>query len=101
MLRTTLFTALAGILLSASARPHGGEDKPAPLTPQGLNITTLAANAKRESTIECWTIADLAVSSTPGIQGALVAPLATPKALNYFTIPGKFDGGLHNAPVVQ
>ncbi|KAL8678938.1 MAG: hypothetical protein Q9186_004754 [Xanthomendoza sp. 1 TL-2023] len=76
--------------------------KPPPkLTPQPLNITTLTGNAKNESIIECWSVANLAVSTTPGIQGALVATLAKPNALNFFNIPAKFDGGLHNAPVVQ
>ena len=71
------------------------------LVPQALNITTLTADEKKESILECWSLAQLAVSNTPGIQGALVASLAAPNKLNFFDIPPKFDGGLHNAPVVQ
>ena len=71
------------------------------LGPQPLNITTLAGNDRNESVIECWQVADLTVSNTPGIQGALFARLGTPTALNYVNIPPRFDGGLHNAPAVQ
>ncbi|KAI4176785.1 MAG: hypothetical protein LQ348_005939, partial [Seirophora lacunosa] len=81
---------------------HEPELQPPPvLTPQPLNITTLTANAARESIFECWSVSDLRVSTVPGIQGALVGSLAPGSALNYFNIPAKFDGGLHNAPVIQ
>ncbi|KAL8783537.1 MAG: hypothetical protein Q9195_009355 [Heterodermia aff. obscurata] len=66
-----------------------------------LNITTLAGNRRNESVIECWTVATLSVSSTPGIQGALIGNPGNPSAINYFNIPAQFNGGLHNAPVVQ
>ncbi|KAL6717347.1 hypothetical protein ACLMJK_005262 [Lecanora helva] len=86
----------------SSALPKKPDDTPkALLTPQPLNITTLSANSRRESTIECWSVAQLEVSTTSGIQGALVSSLGTPNKLNFFDIPPKFDGGLHNAPVVQ
>ncbi|KAI4119295.1 MAG: hypothetical protein LQ345_000764 [Seirophora villosa] len=81
---------------------HEFELQPPPvLTPQPLNITTLTGNAARESIFECWSVSDLRVSTVPGIQGALVGSLAPGSALNYFNIPAKFDGGLHNAPVIQ
>lgn len=101
LLASTLLLALPLLGFAAPTDNQHPESRPAPLKPQGLNITTLTANAKKESVIECWKVADLAVSDTPGIEGALVAPLAAPNKLNYFTIPPKFDGGLHNAPVVQ
>ncbi|KAL8804120.1 MAG: hypothetical protein Q9182_002753 [Xanthomendoza sp. 2 TL-2023] len=95
-----LFTSLP-LILTASLPDTATFHPPPKLTPQPLNITTLTNTPTHESTIECWSIAPLTVSTTPGIQGALIAPLATPSALNFFTIPAKFDGGLHNAPVVQ
>ena len=101
LLASALLLALPLLGYALPTNDQPAESRPAPLQPQGLNITTLTANAKKESVIECWKVADLAVSDTPGIQGALVAPLAAPTKLNYFTIPPKFDGGLHNAPVVQ
>ncbi|KAL8800034.1 MAG: hypothetical protein Q9200_007371, partial [Gallowayella weberi] len=105
MISTVIFfLASLPIILCASLPDTATTNtlKPPPkLTPQPLNITTLTGNAKNESVIECWSVANLAVSTTPGIQGALVASLAKPNALNFFNIPAKFDGGLHNAPVVQ
>lgn len=74
---------------------------PPVITPQSLNITVLTANANKESILECWTLADLQVSTAPGTQGALIGKLAPGSALNYFHFPPRFDGGLHNAPVVQ
>ncbi|KAI4249799.1 MAG: hypothetical protein L6R40_000588 [Gallowayella cf. fulva] len=107
MLRTAVFllisipTVLCANIPITDAATTDSLKPPPKLTPQPLNITTLTGNSKKESVIECWSVADLALSSTPGIQGALVASLAKPNALNFFNIPAKFDGGLHNAPVVQ
>ena len=69
--------------------------------PRPLNLTTLAGNGQNESVIECWQVANLQISDTPGIQGALFARLGSPSALAYVDIPARFDGGLHNAPAVQ
>ena len=80
--------------------PHGAPNATI-LGPQPLNITTLTGNAQNESVFECWQVADLTVSDTPGIQGALFTNLGTPRTFNYVNIPPKFDGGLHNAPAVQ
>lgn len=91
-------------LVAALPQQHGkGHPKGPAIAPENprLNLTTLAGNDRNESVIECWSIANLSVSNTPGIQGALVASLGDPTAFNYFNIPGKFDGGLHNAPAVQ
>ncbi|CAL8580050.1 hypothetical protein XPA_005784 [Xanthoria parietina] len=89
-------------LLCAAAPTPNSSLKPSPKPqPQPLNITTITGNAHNESALECWSVADLVVSATPGTQGALVASLAEPKALSFINIPAKFDGGLHNAPAVQ
>lgn len=96
------FVLLAGLPVLSTATPHMSKLEPAPvLTPQPLNITTLTANANKESIFECWSVADLKVSAEPGVQGALIARLAPGAALNLFNIPARFDGGLHNAPVIQ
>ncbi len=93
---------LAGLPVISTATPHTSKHEPAPVfTPQPLNVTTLTANANKESIFECWSVADLKVSAEPGVQGALVARLTPGAALNLFNIPARFDGGLHNAPVIQ
>ncbi|KAL8990267.1 MAG: hypothetical protein Q9169_008164 [Polycauliona sp. 2 TL-2023] len=108
MIRPTAFLLALFLLLlcaatsaSDTALNPDGLKPPPKLQPQPFNITTLAGNAKNESVIECWSVANLAVSSTPGINGALLASLAAPNALSFVNIPGKFDGGLHNAPAVH
>ncbi|KAI4172655.1 MAG: hypothetical protein LQ343_003395 [Gyalolechia ehrenbergii] len=101
-----LTTLILPLLPAATASPNGGGPpklkSPPVLTPRPLNVTTITANAQRESVLQCWSVANLSVSNEPGVQGALVANLLpAPSAVNLFDIPAKFDGGLHNAPVVQ
>ena len=70
--------------------------------PKALNITTISANAQKESTLECWQLnAPLNASATPGTSGSLFAQLGKTGATSYGLIPAEFNGGLHNAPVVQ
>lgn len=96
---TTLFPLLFTGPVSAS--PHAEVDT-TKQTPRSLNVTTLTTNAQRESILECWSVANLSVADTPGIAGALLGNLVTaPSNVGYFDIPPRFDGGLHNAPVVQ
>ena len=102
MVSTTLLSLASVQPLLRATAPTSHPFKPPPnLQPQPLNITTLAGNAQNESVIECWSVANLVVSETEGIKGALVTSLSKPTALNFFNIPARFDGGLHNAPVVQ
>ncbi|CAF9943571.1 MAG: hypothetical protein ALECFALPRED_000705 [Alectoria fallacina] len=69
--------------------------------PSRLNITTIAA-ANGQSTIECWQLsAPLVQSSQAGTSGAAVTQLGETGATSYTLLPPQFDGGLHNAPVVQ
>ena len=71
-------------------------------TPKTLNITTISANVRKESTLECWQLAAPLVSSTTaGTSGAVFAQLGEAGATSYGVIPPQFDGGLHNAPAVQ
>ena len=71
-------------------------------SPKTLNITTIATNAQKESVIECWElIAPFVASAAAGISGAIFAQLGETGATSYGLIPAEFDGGLHNAPVVQ
>ena len=70
--------------------------------PKTLNITTISANADKQSTLECWQLAaPLLSSSTAGTSGAVFAQLGQGGATSYGIIPPQFDGGLHNAPAVQ
>ena len=101
----TIVLFLAALNLAA-ARPqhHATEYAQQPIhkfIPPHLNITTLAGNGRNESVIECWTVANLSISSTPGIAGSLIGNPGNPSAINYFNIPAQLNGGLHNAPVVQ
>ena len=100
------FLATALLPCLSTALPHGTKqpnlsDPSYKFVSPRLNITTLAGNNRNQSAIECWSVATLEVSSTPGIQGALVTSLGKPSGATYFNIPGQFDGGLHNAPAVQ
>ncbi|KAI9685183.1 MAG: hypothetical protein M1822_004770 [Bathelium mastoideum] len=70
--------------------------------PQTLNITAIATNAQKESILECWQLDNPFVASTAsGTSGAVFAQLGKAGATSYGIIPADFDGGLHNAPVVQ
>ena len=70
--------------------------------PKTLNITTIAANAQKESVIECWQLtAPFIASAVAGTSGAIFAQLGETGATSYGLIPAEFDGGMHNAPVVQ
>jgi len=71
-------------------------------TPKTLNITTISANAQTESTLECWQLtAPFIASAAAGTSGAVFVQLGETGATSYGLIPAQFDGGLHNAPVVQ
>ncbi|KAL8765464.1 MAG: hypothetical protein Q9194_006558, partial [Teloschistes cf. exilis] len=70
-------------------------------TPKHLTITAISAK-DGASTIECWKLdAPFAISSGAGVTGAAFTQLGTIENLSYAVIPPRFDGGLHNAPVVQ
>ncbi|KAL8652969.1 MAG: hypothetical protein Q9226_004035, partial [Calogaya cf. arnoldii] len=65
------------------------------------NITAISAK-NGASTIECWRLAAPFKSSTEaGVSGASFAQLGKAGSTSYALIPAKFDGGLHNAPIVQ
>ncbi|KAL6712881.1 hypothetical protein ACLMJK_009593 [Lecanora helva] len=71
-------------------------------TPQKVNLTTIATNSKKESTLECWQLdAPLVASAAAGTAGAVFAQLGGTGATSYGLIPPRFNGGLHNAPSVQ
>lgn len=84
------------LFLQASATPT----KEA--TPKVLNITTISANAQKESTLECWQLtAPFVASAAAGTSGAVFAQLGEAGAASYGLLPAQFDGGLHTAPAVQ
>ncbi|KAF6218246.1 hypothetical protein HO133_006208 [Letharia lupina] len=86
---------LSAFIVSASTLPK------TPPAPSRLNITTIAA-ANDKSTLECWQLsAPFVQSSQAGTSGAVIAQLGETGATSYSLIPSQFDGGFHNAPVVQ
>lgn len=92
---------LVNIHLLLHASPVYSVMTPAP-APRLLNVTTIAANLRNESVLECWQLtAPFVASLTAGVSGAAVAPLGETAATSFGVIPGRFDGGLHNAPAVQ
>ena len=69
--------------------------------PSSLNITAISAK-NGASNIECWQLSSsFAKSSQAGVSGAAFAQLGKTGNTSYAIIPARFDGGLHNAPVVQ
>lgn len=99
VLAVTLLLCLSTALPQRTA--HNTEDLSYTFNPPRLNLTTIAGNGRHQSVIECWSVADLAVSSTPGTDGALFADIGKPSTASYLNIPAQFNGGLHNAPAVQ
>lgn len=92
---------LLNIHLLLHASPVRAAATPIP-APKLLNITTIAANVRNESVLECWQLtAPFVESMTAGVSGAAVAQLGETAATSYGVIPARFDGGLHNAPAVQ
>ena len=72
-----------------------------PPVPSHLNVSVIAA-ANDKSTLECWQLsAPFVQSSQAGTSGAAVTQLGDVSTTSYTLIPPEFDGGLHNAPVVQ
>lgn len=70
------------------------------VTTPSLNVTAIGA-ANGASTIECWQFGPFASSSVPGVGGALTLFLGSTSNATFTVVPGRFDGGLHNAPVPQ
>ena len=65
-------------------------------------LTAISANARRESTLECWELCTpISISSTPGITGAALQALGPITSASAATLPPHFDAGLHNAPAFQ
>lgn len=69
--------------------------------PQYLNLTAIST-VNNASVLECWELSSpFETSSEPGVAGAAFAQLGDGGAVSYAIIPADFDGGRHNAPVVQ
>ncbi|KAI2468053.1 hypothetical protein F4781DRAFT_283509 [Annulohypoxylon bovei var. microspora] len=68
---------------------------------QYLNLTTLTAK-NNVSVIECWQLSTpFTTSDTPGVVGLQMLDMGGVVNATYTVIPGRFDGGLHNAPFKQ
>lgn len=101
MLSALLLLLPVHLLLQATASPLEARTNPPP-TPKLVNITTIAANAQNESTLECWQLtAPFVASADAGVSGAVFAQLGETAKTSYGVIPAGFDGGLHTAPAVQ
>lgn len=69
--------------------------------PSYLNLTAITA-ANGKSTLECWQLSDpFKVSNQAGTIGTAVKSLGNVANATYTILPPKFNGGLHQAPVVQ
>ena len=67
-----------------------------------LQAHAIVTNAQNHSTFECWQFVEpVTISSVSGAEGAAVFSFPNTKQADYTTIPARFDGGLHNAPVPQ
>ena len=94
-LTTIVLIHCATLILPALTLPQ------TPPLPSRLNITTIGA-ANGQSTLECWQLsAPFVQSSQAGTSGAVIAQLGETGATSYSLLPPQFNGGLHNAPVVQ
>ncbi|KAL8774438.1 MAG: hypothetical protein Q9194_004027 [Teloschistes cf. exilis] len=92
-----IFILISLQLYSEFATAHN----PPPPPPKTLNLTAIATK-NNVSVLECWQLANpLVASSTPGVTGAEVLQLGQGGNVSLTVIPPRFDGGLHNAPVVQ
>ena len=70
-------------------------------TPSRLNLTAISSK-NGASTLECWQLTSPLITSTQaGTSGAAFTQLGATRNTSYAIIPAKFNGGLHNAPVVQ
>lgn len=70
-------------------------------TSKTFNITAISA-VNGKSTIECWQLdAPTQVSSSAGTAGAVSQQLGDVSNATYTVLPSRFDGGLHNAPMLQ
>lgn len=67
-----------------------------------LNVTVLGARHNR-STLECWALqSGFETSDQPGISGTAALDLGAIGGNASFTVlPAGFDGGRHNAPILQ
>ncbi|OJJ44051.1 hypothetical protein ASPZODRAFT_33732, partial [Penicilliopsis zonata CBS 506.65] len=72
--------------------------------PSTLNITVLTAH-NNQSTLECWSLdPGFTVSAQAGTSGSAslsLGALGGSTNATYVVIPGRYDGGQHNAPTVQ
>ncbi|MCJ1227600.1 hypothetical protein MMC12_004256 [Toensbergia leucococca] len=70
-------------------------------TPGTLNVTAILGK-NGVSVLECWALIPAFVtSSQSGTTGAKSLALGNVANVTYTVLPPQFDGGAHNAPVVQ
>jgi hypothetical protein len=70
------------------------------VTTPSLNLTAISAS-DGASVLECWQLPGFQTSAQAGTSGALNLFLGNLSNASYTVIPGRFDGGMHNAPAAQ
>ncbi|KAK0261444.1 hypothetical protein B0A54_03616 [Friedmanniomyces endolithicus] len=67
-----------------------------------LRATALVTNAQNHSQLECWQFTTpLNISAAAGTSGAATFAFPASTESIYTLIPGRFNGGTHNAPAPQ
>ncbi|TKA83907.1 hypothetical protein B0A55_00191 [Friedmanniomyces simplex] len=67
-----------------------------------LQATALVTNAQNHSQLECWQFTTpLNISTAAGTSGAATFAFSASTETIYTVIPGRFNGGTHNAPAPQ
>jgi hypothetical protein len=93
LFRNILITILT--VISSQARAQLSN-----ITTPSLNLTALSASGGA-SILECWQLPGFTTSAQAGTSGALNLFLGDISNASYTVIPGRFDGGIHNAPAAQ
>ncbi|KAK4955944.1 hypothetical protein LTR10_006883 [Elasticomyces elasticus] len=67
-----------------------------------LQATALVTNAQNHTELQCWKFnTPLNISSAAGTSGAATFTFTGTTKTTYTVLPGRFDGGTHNAPAPQ
>ncbi|KAK5709631.1 hypothetical protein LTR17_019616 [Elasticomyces elasticus] len=67
-----------------------------------LQATALVTNARNHTELQCWKFTTpLNISSAAGTSGAATFTFTGTSKTTYTVLPGRFNGGTHNAPAPQ
>lgn len=69
---------------------------------QYLKATAIVTNSEKHSALECWQFTDpVDISTDAGTSGSATYTFPNTNETVYTVIPGRFNGGTHNAPAPQ